>query len=212
MPKDKPQHVVLLSGLWLPRWSLWLLARRLRRCGFIPHLFSYRAMGCDLQQNAAALQAYLRTLPAGTVHLVAFSLGGLVVRALFHFFPLQAPGRIVTLGTPHNGSLAAQRMVRWPGGRAITGKSLADLAAGRPLSWTLPAREFGVLAGSVSLGLGRLVVRHAEGCDGTVALSEARLAQATDFLALRTSHFGLLLSAAAARAVCRFLHSGHFSL
>ena len=70
-------------------------------------------MGRDLQQNAAALQVFLRTLPAGTVHLVAFSLGGLVVRALFHFYPQQHPGRIVTLGTPHNGSLAAQRLVRW---------------------------------------------------------------------------------------------------
>lgn len=208
---DKPEHVVMLTGLWLPRWSLWPLAWRVRRCGFIPHLFSYSTTGRDLQQNAAALQAFLRTLPAGTLHLVAFSLGGLVVRALFHFYPQQAPGRIVTLGTPHNGSRAAQRLVQWRWSRAIAGKSLADLVAGRPQSWALPAREVGIVAGNVSLGLGRLVVRHHEVCDGTVALSETRLAQATDFLCIGTSHFGLLLSAATARAVCRFLRSGRFS-
>lgn len=208
----EPQHVVLLSGIWLPRWSLCPLAWRLRRCGFIPHLFAYHTMGRDLQQNAAALQAFLRTLPPGTVHLVAFSLGGLVVRALFHFYPQQHPGRIVTLGTPHNGSLAAQRLVHWRWSRRIAGKSLADLVAGQPRSWALPARELGIVAGSVNLGLGRLVVRHGEVSDGTVSLSETRLSKATDFLSVRTSHFGLLLSAACARAVCRFLRSGRFTV
>ncbi len=212
MPMNEPEHVVLLSGLWLPRWSLWPLAWRVRRCGFIPHLFSYRTTGCDLQQNAAALQAFLRTLPAGTLHLVAFSLGGLVVRALFHFYPRQSPGRIVTLGTPHNGNRVANRLVQWRWGRMITGKSMADLMAGRPQSWALPARELGIVAGSVNLGLGRLVVRHTEVSDGTVSLSETRLAQATDFFCVRTSHFGLLLSAATARAVCVFLRSGRFSV
>ena len=210
MPTDKPEHVVLLSGLWLPRWSLWPLAWRMHRCGFIPHLFSYRTTGCDLQENAAALQGFLRTLPVGTMHLVAFSLGGLVVRALFHFYPQQALGRIVTLGTPHNGSLAANRLVRWRWGRKMVGKSLADLMAGRPQSWALPARELGIVGGSMNVGLGRLVVRHTEVSDGTVSLSETRLAQATDFFCVRASHIGLLLSAASARAVCRFLRSGRF--
>jgi pimeloyl-ACP methyl ester carboxylesterase len=211
MTTDKPQHVVLLSGLWLPRWSLWLLALRLRRCGFVPHLFSYRTTGRDLQQNAASLQGFLRTLPAGTVHLVAFSLGGLVVRALFHFYPQQSPGRIVTLGTPHNGSLAAERMAQRRFSRVVAGKNLADLVAGQPQSWALPARELGIVAGSVNLGLGRLVARHTGVSDGTVALSETRLVEATDFLCVKTSHFGLLLSAATARAVCRFLRNGRFT-
>lgn len=208
---NAPQHVILLSGLWLPRWSLWLLAGRLSRCGFTPHLFAYRSTARDLQQNAAALQEFLRTLPSGTVHLVAFSLGGLVVRALFHFYPQQAPGRIVTLGTPHHASLAATRLMRWRWSRWLAGKSLADLVAGRPQAWGLPARELGVIAGSVNLGLGRLVARHAEVSDGTVSLSEARLTQATDFLLVHASHFGLLLSASTAQAVCRFLRNGRFS-
>lgn len=168
-------------------------------------------MARDLQQNAAALQDFLRTLPSGTVHLVAFSLGGLVVRSLFHFYPQQVPGRIVTLGTPHNGSLAATRLVVCHWSRWLAGKSLADLVAGRPQSWALPARELGIVAGSVNLGLGRLVVRHTEVADGTVSLSETRLAEATDFLLVRTSHFGLLLSASTAQAVCRFLRTGRFS-
>ena len=196
---NTPQHVVLLGGLWLPRPSLWVLARRLRRCGFITHLFPYHTTGRDLQQNAAALQAFLLTLPAGTVHLVAFSLGGLVVRALFHFYPQQAPGRIVTLGTPHNGSLAAERMAQRRFSRALAGKNLADLVSGQPQSWPLPARELGIIAGSVNLGLGRLVARHTGVSDGTVALYETQLAGATDFLCVKTSHFGLLLSAVTAQ-------------
>lgn len=210
MSVNNPQQVVLLSGLWLPRCSLWPLARRLRREGFHPHLFSYATTGRDLQQNAAALEVFLRTLPQGTVHLVAFSLGGLVVRALFHFYPHQAPGRIVTLGTPHHGSLAAQRLAQRVWGRRIMGKGLADLLAGRARSWPLPARDLGIIAGGVNLGLGRLVVRHTGVADGTVAVSETRLRGAADFLCIPTTHFGLLFSRAAARAVARFLRHGRF--
>lgn len=207
----EPEHVVLLSGVWLPRGSLWPLARHLRRAGYTTHLFSYRTVGRDLQQNAAALQAFVSGLPAGHRHFVAFSLGGLVVRALFHFHPQQPPGRIVTLGTPHGGSLAARRLVRGWWGRALAGKSLMDLVAGRPQSWPPPSRDIGVIAGTVNIGLGRLLVRWHEPSDGAVAVNETWLPQATDRLSVRTNHFGLLLSAAAARAACRFLRHGRFA-
>ena len=203
--------VVLVGGLWLPYWTLLPLAWRLRRCGFRPRLFPYRTVRRDLRQNASALHAFLATLPPGPVHLVGYSLGGLVIRALFRYYPPQAPGRIVTLGTPHGGSRAAVALARWRWGRWLLGAGIRDLLADSPRSWEIPPRAIGTLAGSLDIGFGRLVTSHPEIADGTVGLSESRLPGAADSGIIHTTHFGLMFSPAAARAVCRFLHTGRFA-
>ena len=53
------------------------------------------------------LQAYVRELAPGTLHLVAHSLGGLVVHRFLERYPDQPPGRVVLLGTPLVASRAA---------------------------------------------------------------------------------------------------------
>jgi pimeloyl-ACP methyl ester carboxylesterase len=200
-----------VTGLWLPRPSLWLLAWRVRRCGYRVVLYSYPSVRNDLQQNAAALAAFVARLPPGPRHWVAFSLGGLVVRALFHFYPQPPPGRLVTLGTPHGGNLTATHLAASAWGRRLIGRSVLDLVAGRPQTWVWQGQEVGSIAGSVGLGLGRLVVRSTEPHDGTVRVSETRAHPATDGVSVKTSHVGLLFSATAARAVCRFLATGRFA-
>ena len=73
---DEHVAVVLVHGLWLSGWSLLLLRRHLHRCGFsATHTFSYSSVGRDLLENGTALNAYLLTLSATTVHLVGHSLG-----------------------------------------------------------------------------------------------------------------------------------------
>jgi pimeloyl-ACP methyl ester carboxylesterase len=202
---------VLVHGLWLSGWSLLLLRRHLRRCGFsATHAFSYQSVRRDLLENGTALNAYLRTLTAPTVHLVGHSLGGLVIRALFQQYPRQRPGRIVTLGAPHRGSQPAKVCARNTLGRCITGRSIAQLVAGIPEHWPLPSRDFGVIAGSMSLGLGRLLTRLPKPNDGVVALTETLLPGATDHIIVHVSHTALVASRRVADQVCHFLENGRF--
>src|SRR5438105_228706 len=95
--------VVLVHGLWMQGWCMGLLAWRLRRAGFATRSFSYRSIGAGLHDNAVRLHDYLATVSAPTVHLVGHSLGCIVIRALFHYFPRQRPGRIVLLAPPNQG-------------------------------------------------------------------------------------------------------------
>jgi pimeloyl-ACP methyl ester carboxylesterase len=203
--------VVLVNGLWLGNAAMALLARRLRRAGFVVHVFSYPTTRNDLRANAGLLQRFLAQLPGETVHLVGYSLGGLVIRALFHFHPDQRPGRIVLLGSPQQRSRAAEVLARSPLTSRLIGRSLAELNAGRPQSWTWPARETAVVAGTLPTGLGRLVTRLPVPHDGTVAVEETGLAEAAARLALRVSHLGLLLSPTVAREAGVFLRTGAFS-
>jgi len=204
------ESVVLVNGLWLGDPALWLLAWRLRHAGFRVHMFSYPSVRHDLHTNAARLHDFLARVPGETVHLVGYSLGGLIVRTLFHLYPQQRPGRLVLLGSPQTGNRAAQSMMRSRIGRWLLGRSVADLVAGLPQCWSWPARATGVIAGSRSVGLGRWVARLAVPNDGSVAVEETPVPGPHAHLVLPVAHFAMLIAPVVARQVARFLRDGHF--
>ena len=198
--------VVLVHGVWMSGLDMSLLKHRLVACGFEVRIFTYPTIRSTLKENALRLQHFLQRLDAGRIHFVAHSLGGLLVRQLFHDFPQQKPGRVVTLGTPHGGSSVARRMGGSPYGKWLLGKSFKQGLRGDVPPWT-GARKLLVIAGTVSMGVGRLVARLARPNDGTVAVKETRLDSADAHLELPVTHMGMLFSTQVARAVCDYLHA-----
>ena len=189
-----------------------MLARRLRSRGFTVHAFSYPSVRADLSTNAERLAGFLGTLDADTVHLVGHSLGGILIRALFHHHPRQKSGRIVTLGTPHGGSRVAEHLSRYAFWRWAMGKGVIKLLAGAPQHWTSPPREIGVICGTRSFGMGRLLYRGLpRPNDGLLTVKESAYPAAREHLALPVSHTGMLFSREAAKQVGDFLISGRFS-
>lgn len=185
------------------------LQRRLRRCGYRCVSYSYPSTTRSLTGNAAQLQEFLGHVPGGTVHFVGHSLGGLLILQLFKEYPAQRPGRIVTLGTPHQGSFAARALARTHFGHRLLGAALPALAHGLALA---PAdREVGVIAGNLNFGLGWLIPGIPKPNDGTVAVAETCLPGASDTRLVGASHTALLFSARAARHVCAFLRHGRFT-
>lgn len=205
--RDTPS-VVLVHGLWMTGWDMYLLGRRLTRCGFRVYRFHYPSHRSALRENAELLNRFLAAVPGSTVHLVGHSLGGLVIRRLFLDYPHQRPGRVVTLGTPHRTSRTAQRLRRAGWGRWALGQSLAALTSALPY-WDVP-RDLGSLAGCRPLGMGRLLRCLPEGNDGTVAVDETVLPGA-QHIVIPASHMGMLLARRTAQEVCRFLANGRFS-
>jgi pimeloyl-ACP methyl ester carboxylesterase len=202
--------VVLVNGLWLGNVALWPLARRLRRAGLQVYPFSYPSVRHDLHANAERLQKFLEHVPGATVHLVGYSLGGVVIRALFQFHAGQRPGRIVLVASPQQGNQAAAALVRRRFGQRMAGRSVAELLAGIPQTWPWTGRDIGVIAGSRSLGLGRLVADLPAPNDGTVLVTETNVPEARDRLVLPLAHSAMLLSPAVARQVVAFLRTGSF--
>ena len=200
---------MLVHGLWMNGLEMLLLRRRLQKRGYRVYQFRYRTVGRDLKENAERLNNYLNKYVAGeTVHWVAHSLGGLVVRRLLADFPGQRPGRVVTLGSPHQGSYVAHRASRSGLLRRLLGSSLPALLGELP-RWD-GQRELGSLAGTLSMGVGWIFRGLPRPNDGTVALVETRLEGLSDHLALHLSHFSMLLSSDTAFQVDHFLQHGRF--
>ena len=202
-------NVLFLHGLWMNGLETWWLRHRVGSRGFATHAISYPTIHATAEQVVAMLVRHIAALEP-PVHLVGHSLGGLMLLKLFELAPDQPPGRVVLLGSPVAGSHAARSVAGWAIGPSLLGRiALDEIVAHAPRRWALP-RDLGVIAGSTSAGLGRLVSQLPEPNDGTVAVEETRIDGMADHIVLPVTHTGMLASAAVAEHVAHFLDSGRF--
>jgi pimeloyl-ACP methyl ester carboxylesterase len=202
--------VVTVHGLWMRGASMAGLRRRLEPHGFAFHDFGYPSVTGSLDANVAALAAFVDGVPGDTVHLVGHSLGGVLICALLERRLPARLGRVVCLGSPLKGSRTAARLVRWPGGKRLIGRCLAEVnTRGGFATWRAGA-EVGSIAGRIPLGVGRLLGPFPEPNDGTVAVAETAIAGLADHVVLPVSHVALLWSAAVAAQTEHFLLHGRF--
>ena len=203
-------NVVVVNGLWLSGQETFLLRKRIESAGFDTRLFTYRSVADDLDTNAARLAAFVADRIGGGLHLVGHSLGGLVILRMLERHRLRVGGRIVCLGSPLRGSVAAEALARLPGGAKLLGRSIgAALVDGPQQTWS-GTEELGLLAGSAGLGCGRFICDLPKPHDGSVAVEETRLDGASDHVVLPVSHLSMLASRAVAEQVVSFLSNGHF--
>ena len=205
--------IVYVHGLWLTGLEGALLRRRLGRAfNADTYAFSYPSVRLNLSANARAFAEFLRGIKADSLHVVAHSLGGLLTLKTFESAAAQTfpPGRLVLLGSPLQGSLTARRVARLPLGGAILGLGAREeLLNASPRQWQ-GSREIAVIAGNLSVGLGRLLGKHSTASDGTVFVEETRLDGAADHLELRVSHTGLPFSKEVAMQCGAFFQTGRF--
>jgi pimeloyl-ACP methyl ester carboxylesterase len=201
--------VVLVPGLGLGGAEMALLAKRLRRRGYCTRIFWHSPWRHSLADKAALLHRFVAALDGRAVHFVAHSFGGLLVLQLFNDYPHQRPGRIVMLGVPVNGSLAARSVAKWPLGHLLLGGYAAPGPAGAH-GRLLPGREVGGIAGKVNLVFGWLF-GLAWPNDTLVSAEEALHDDMRDTVVLTVSHSSMLLSGRVMRCVDSFLKTGAFA-
>jgi pimeloyl-ACP methyl ester carboxylesterase len=212
MVRNPPSQAitVLVHGLWVHGVLMAIQRRYLARMGFAAVCYSYPSVRLTLTENADRLANFARALATPTVHWVGHSLGGLVILRMLERVPTLPPGRIVLLGSPYGGTYAGRALAGGALGARMIGKSLGEwLAASRPTQF--PGREIGVIAGTRSVGMGRIFSPDLpRPNDGAVTVAETRLAAACDFIDLPVSHTGMVLSRRVARETGAFLRNGRF--
>ena len=200
------RRVLLLHGIWMVGVTMQWFGARLHAAGFAPETFGYHSIVGGPEVAVPRLIEQLRD--GGPTDIVAHSLGGLVALQALATEPGLPVRRVVCLGVPVCGSAAASRLAHWPVAALWLGRSAGILQQGCA---TWPARcEVGMVAGSLSHGLGALVTQLDGDNDGTVTVEETRSPQLADHVVIPASHSGLLFSAQAARQAIDFLRDGHF--
>lgn len=210
-PSASTEPVIIIHGLWVRGLVMGLLARRIAQDGFAARTYSYPTMRLTLSENAERFARFCAGLAAPRVHIVAHSMGGLVALKMLESHRQLHCGRLVLAGTPYTGSFAAERLARFPGGRSLLGRSIAEwLREPRPLPDGIA--ETGIIAGTRGYGLGRLLAPDLpRPHDGVVALAETAIPGVTRRIELKVGHTGMLMSREVARQCCAFLRNGEFA-
>lgn len=204
------ETVIVAHGLWLPGVETKLLRNRLRNAGFSPLLFMFPTLRGTLEQNVKRLAAFARKAHGDRVHFVGYSLGGVITLRMLAERPPRLVGRVVCLGSPLTGSRVATRVGQTAFGKKIVGRSLAEHVANGGLEhWDLDI-ELGIIAGTRSFGVGRFVETLDAASDGTVQVSETRLAGAKAHMTLPVTHTQLLFDRSVAQQTVHFLRHGCF--
>ena len=201
--------VILVPGLWMPRAAMALIGARLARAGFRARVFGYRGR-TPLDANVERLTRFVREHCDGrAAHFVGHSLGGVLVYDTLARCPELASGHVVLLGAPVRGCHAGRRLAARSLGRWLLGA-----CAGRwhehEARW--PRREpLGVIAGTLPLGLGRLLGALPGDNDGVVCVAETEVDGMVDQALVREAHSMLTVSGRVAALIAQFLRSGHFA-
>jgi pimeloyl-ACP methyl ester carboxylesterase len=202
------RDVILAPGLWMPGVAMSLLAARLKRSGYAPHLFTYPGRSA-LNGNVARFVRFAReTLDGRPAHFVGHSLGGvLLLQALSAHEELQVAS-VVLLGAPVRGCLAGRRLGAARMGRWMMG-SCSELWQEHDAVWRRK-EPLGVVAGTAALGLGRAFGRLPGANDGVVRVEETAVDGMSAQALVPLGHSMLIVSATVYRLVERFMLSGRF--
>jgi pimeloyl-ACP methyl ester carboxylesterase len=208
MTKDT---IILAHGLWMTGAEMSLLKRRLRKAGFHVVPFRYRMLSRSLQQNTQRFAQFIRNHASENTSLLGHSLGGVMALQTLQAFPDLPVSKVLCLGSPLLDTAAGRVLSRFKPGQAMLGKTLPEAVFARPLTSWEGTQTVGVIAGSRSLGLGRLITVLPKPNDGIVTVAETCLPGIADHLVVRKTHIGLVLSADTARQCIEFMRHGKFT-
>lgn len=205
--------VIILHGLGRSDKSVSRLKRHFEKAGYYTIAMNYPSLRASVQQNAEYLHAVLQSLDGvEQVHLVGFSMGGIVIRQCLAAQQEPRLGRVVFIGTPNQGAELASMLKDWWAFKTITGQAGQDLAMaphGVAAKLPAPSCEFGIIAGCRGTDAGYNPLIPGDN-DGTVSLETTRLAGASDFMTVRGIHQVLLNTPSVCKAAEHFIAHGRF--
>lgn len=209
------KNIICLHGIWMPGAELIFLKHRLQtQHEFNCEMFTYPSVHGTLDENAQRLADFVLEQNFAEVHLIGHSLGGVLALRMLAMHPEIPVARVVCLGSPLCGSRAANVLRANDLGKVILGKTISEGVVKESASeWATEVtkqHDVGVIAGTISLGIGRIVTNFEGENDGTVAVEETRLPGAKDHIRLPVTHTGLVMSKDVVDQSANFLRRGEF--
>lgn len=195
---ETPERIVVVHGLAANRLVMYPLCWRLRRAGYRVPNWAYPSFTAKVKFHAQRLRDFLREecQHESRVHLLAHSLGSIVVRTALAIEPPPNLGRVVFLAPPNQGTPLARRAGKIVGRYIPIVGELSD----RPDSFVkrLPT--------SLPTDLGVIAARF----DLLVPVANTHLEGEKEHVVLNATHNSLLVSGKVVRLACSFFKTGKF--
>jgi pimeloyl-ACP methyl ester carboxylesterase len=210
--------VVLLHGLMRGATSMNKMQRGLDEAGFITANIDYPSRDYTIEELADiavpdGLAACREHDGIERIHFVTHSLGGILLRQFLSTNDVPELGRVVMLGPPNQGSLAADEMVDVPGFDWINGPAGKQLGKGEesvPLKLGPANFELGIIAGNRTIDpITSAVLPNPD--DGRVSVEDTKLEGMADFVVVEHSHAFMMRMQRSIDLTIAFLKDGKFS-
>ena len=211
-PLAKAECVVLLHGLQGNPRVMAPMAQHLAEAGFVTFNGGYPSTKAEIKPLANYIlpQALNACPKTGKIHVVAHSMGGLLLRSWQD--QTDRLGRVVMIGTPNKGSEIVDFFGKWPLYRAINGPAAQEMttkAQDLPQNLPLPKGEVGIILGTKSRSwLFSAIIPGPD--DGRVSVQSALSPNAAQTLAVAIDHNALPLHPVVITHVASFLKTGLF--
>lgn len=209
--------VVLLHGLMRSSMSMNRMQRGLDDAGFVTANIDYPSRDHEIEELAEmavpdGLAACREFEDVERIHFVTHSLGGILVRQYLETQGIEELGRVVMLGPPNQGSVAADDLEGVPGFDWINGPAGRQLGKGEesvPLRLGPANFELGVIAGNRTIDpITSAVLENPD--DGRVSVEDTKLEGMTDFVVVEHSHAFMMRMRTPIDLTIAFLKDGHF--
>lgn len=206
-PEETRETVVLVHGLGRTRVSLWVMEWRLRQAGYVTLNFPYDTSRASLDELSGALQKFIsEKVKTPKYHLVAHSLGNIIIRNGFKQPYREGLGRVVMLAPPNQPADLARLLKENPVFQWISGDSGQKLSDGDSYrDLPVPSVEFGIIAGDK----GQQVTFESPN-DGIVTVESTKLAGMKDWLVVHHTHTFMMNSSDVGEFCVHFLKNGAF--
>ncbi|NCQ51506.1 alpha/beta hydrolase [archaeon] len=203
--------VILIHGLYMNHLSMKILEYKFKREGFNVLTFNYKTIRFDKDETLRNLHKMVENINSD-IYLVGHSMGGLISRLYKTEFNSINVKKIVTLGTPHNGSHVA-KFINGTKLRGLLGNSGESGIIKQLPDWESQC-EMGCIIGIGDFGLnlifGKVHGKHGDN-DGTVFVDEASVNCPTDKIIMKVSHLGMLSSNSVFKESLSFINNSKFS-
>ncbi len=210
--------VVLLHGLARSSTSLNKMEEALKDDGYLTANIDYPSREYEIAELASiAIGEGLEVCRAGDsiekIHFVTHSLGGILVRQYLSTDSIEELGRVVMLGPPNQGSIAADDLDGIPGFDWLNGPAGRQLGKGEgsvPLALGPANFELGIIAGNRTIDpITSAVLDNPD--DGRVSVADTRLDGMDDFIVVEHSHAFMMRMRRPIELTKTFLRTGRFS-
>ena len=208
------ETVILLHGLVRSPHSMNKMEKRLKKEGYEVANIGYPSTKHGIEELSAIVREKIvsNTVDATTVHFVTHSMGGILLRYIQEYDPMENIGRVIMLSPPNQGSevvdkLGDYKMFKWINGPAGLQLGTGEgnfIAKLKPVNF-----ELGVITGDRSINwILSSLIKGTD--DGKVSIEQAQVDGMNEFKVVHATHPFIMKNKQVIESVIMFLKTGSF--